>query len=368
MFRARTIFPLVFLFISIAPSGWCQSRPVEEQPLQDEKIFQQLLADYHLLARLLIHQKRAQEGISILKTVYELSFHPAPLAIELCDALDNAGLTAETVGILREQMVREPLNEGWSERLIAACERSKKWDEVVQLRLERRKKHPADLENLAGLAEAYRQLQKDKEADELIDKIAITTRDKLFVFEKPPTATRDPGQDKIDADGFTALRLQRQLDLQDDFEQYAAAFVLRQRKAEPLDTVLQWLREKPPAVYRKSVFPDQQAVGFWLEGRLPEAAAILEKKFPPRQYPGADQLLFRYYTSNKKPGKIQERFGKELPDYLKEPEKPAAPSPVPAHTPTSAPAPTTTPAPPAAESPKENPDGDVGETQTPEAP
>jgi len=360
MIRLRAI-ALFMLFAASSTVSWSQTRPVEQPPLQDEKIFQQLLADYHLLARLLIHQNRAREGIPILKTVYELSFKPAPLAVELCDVLDRAGMPADTVDVLREQMVREPLNEEWGRRLILSCERSQKWDEVVQLRLDRRKRHPTDLENLAGLADAYRRLKKDKEADELVDKIAITARDKLFIFEKPPSAAMDPAQERIDADGFTALRLQQQLELQDDFEQYAAAFVLRQRKPEPMDAVLKWLREKPPAAYMKSVFPDQQAVGFWLEGRLKESAAILEKKFPPRQYPGADRLLLRYYTSNKMHEKIQERFGVELPDYLKESEKQKPATPASAAPPT--PAPATSPEPS-----KENPDGEVGETQAPVEP
>ena len=360
MIRFRAMMLAILLLAGAAMTAWCQSRNAEEQPLQDEKIFQQLLADYHLLARLLIQQNRSLEGIPILKTVYELSFRPSPLALELCDVLEKAGLPAETIEILREQMNREPLNEEWSTRLIAACERSNRWEEAVQRRLDRRKKHPGDLQNLAGLAEAYRRLGKEKEAVELVDKIAITARDKLFIFEKPPSAAPDPHQEKIDADGFIALRLQRQLDLQDDFEQYAAAFVLRQRKAEPLDAVLQWLREKPPAAYLKSVFPDQLAVGLWLEGRLPEAAATLEKKFPARQYPGADRLLFRYYTHHKKPEKIQARFGKELPDYLRDEKNqgPAGPARDPAAGPNQ----------PSAEPAKENPDGDVGEAEDTNAP
>lgn len=356
MTRIGAMLLVAWTLIAHPMSGWTQSRPAEEQPLQEEKIFQELLCDYHLLARLLIHQNRAVEGIPILKNVYELSFKPPVLAVELCDVLNKSGLHAETIEILREQMVREPLNEDWTRRLMAACENARRWDETVKLRADWRKKHPTDLENMANLAEAYRQLQKDAEADELVDKIAITARDKLFVFEKPPSPVRDPHQDKADADGFTALKLQRQLDLQDDFDQYAAAFLLRQRKPEYFDTVLAWLQEKPPTAYAKSVFPDQKAMGLWLAGRRPEAVALLESKFPPRQFPGADQLLFRYYNQAGKPEKIVQRFGKELPDYLKKAEK----SPAPAASAPPAPAPTT--------DPNENPDGEVGETQAPESP
>jgi hypothetical protein len=344
-----------------------QTRRAEEQPLQDEKIFQQLLSDYHLLARLLIHQNRAQEGIPILRNIYELSFGPAPLAIELCDALDKAGQPSETIGILRAQMLREPLNEAWGARLITACERSKKWEEVIQLRLDLRKKHPTDLDNLAGLAEAYRQVGKEKEAGDIVDKIALTARDKLFIFGKAPAGTVDPRQDQIDADGFAALKLQRQLDLQDDFEQYAAGFVLRQKKRDVIDTVLGWLRENPPTVYMKSVFPDQQAVGLWIGGRLKESATILEAKFPPRQYPGADHLLVRYYTAQKQPERIEVRFGKELPDYLKEAEKPQPPVSVPAPAPVPPP-PVSPPSTNSAPAVSENPDGDIGDTPEEVAP
>jgi hypothetical protein len=348
MMRLRVLLFAGSLLAGTVLSG--QVRPAEEMPLQDEKIFQQLLVDYHLLARLLISRNRATEGIPILKAVYELSFRPPTLATELCSVLEKAGLHAETIEILRDQMGREPLNEEWNERLITACERSQNWSEVVTLRTDRRKKHPADLQNLAGLADAYRRLNMTVEADKLVDKIAITARDKLFVFEKPPSPVRDPQQDRIDCDGFAALKLQQQLDLADEFEQYAASFLLRQPKPEYFETVLGWLKKKPPTTYQKSVFPDQQAIGLWLAGKRQEAAALMESKFPARQYPGADRLLFHYYNQIKKPEKIAVRFGGELPEYLKGSEQHKA-------TATGSPSP-----------PDENPDGESGETQEMESP
>lgn len=103
---------------------------------------------------------------------------------------------------------------------------------------------------------------------------------------------------------------------------------------------------------------------------------MLEKKYPARQYPGADRMLVRYYTVVHQPEKIEARFGKELPDYLKDmiaapPREttPVASVPAPVPAPTPAPAPVTNSIPETLPStpdqPKDNPDGDVGETETP---
>jgi hypothetical protein len=320
----------------LVPTARAQTQ--DEPPLQDEKMFQQLLTDYHLLARLLIHQKRLPEAVPIVRKIYELSFRPPKLAIELCDLLDQSGATGETIPILQEQMKVDPLNTYWPKRLITASEKAERWSEALQLRTTWRKNHPSDVENIAGLAEVYRKLGREKEADDLTDKLAMTARDKLFRFTQPPPGYLDPKQDQFDAEGLAALQLERKFGFEDDFEQYAAAYLLRQRRRENLDLVLGWLREKPPAGYLKSVFPEQQAVGLWLAGKRNDAAALIEKKFPPRKYPGADHLLVRHYTELKQPERIQVRFGEDVPEYLGlKSNKPKAEAPKPAVTQTNAP-------------------------------